>query len=1116
MARQRVSSQSARRKGRSSLDTPDTPPTETQVEETQVEETQVEGTQVEETQVEETQVDIAAESPDVAERNIAKRMRFCERDDDDYAFGNITDIELQNFMTYDHVHVQPSSRLNIVIGPNGTGKSSIVCALCIGLGGVPKNLGRAKDVGDYVKRGEDFAVVKVTLRGKSGRDSIVRKISKDNRSQWLLNGRGSTEKEILKLVADYNIQVGNLTQFLPQDKVTSFAKMSAIELLKETESSIGDSELPVQHEKLIAMVGEIKKLDMTVKQHTMKLQNLKDENKDLESDVERMKQRQDIMSEIEIMKKKEPWLRFDEKRALLRAKKEAFEAAKLAQQEILARILKAEAPLTKAKAVKAEADKACKELLKENLVLDTRRQALGTEETELSSQVRAKEADITELHRELEKRQEKLEKAEKDLAECERELHNLPEFQPPPLEEMRELGNQIKEGEMNAREMERQKNEKDREASAHQSRMEATRKKLHDIESVKFKKLEGLRKHFGGVVGALEWLDQNRGKLRRPVLGPILCEMNVANKEHAAFLEGHIPKFLFAAFITSCAEDRDFLMRSPMKNQFKATILNQEDDSGGNQQSGFVRPEYQSLGITHSLEDTFEAPEKVKTVLRNMAGINSSFVGTREAEQNVEHLMRLGVSDLWTPESHYRVTKSRYSNATSNSMQPVLMNLRFFSTETGASEAQELQMKLTEMEQQLSVILEERKQAQARQREAEDQAGKLHRKREELQGRAQMERKRRKDIESKINQRKNKLDSLRNQEDPSRQEARFRLDVSKLNAKRLKSMMEAKDITIKLCRNHMRICAAQLRATELDFQVKALEEKHKAKVTEGVDAQRQFEEAKEELDTTRKEVRKAKAFAEKGGELTDELSEKFAELPMTVEELLEAIKDMEARAGAILCSNPHILQEYEARCRQIEELQTKLEEETQVLELASAEVERVKALWLPRLRSLVSRINETFSRNFAEMAVAGEVELDEHGMEFEKYGILIKVQFRHEEGHMSVLSQYVQSGGERSVSTIMYLISLQDLSTCPFRVVDEINQGMDPNNERKMFQQLVRAASSPNTPQCFLLTPKLLPELEYNDSCCILNIMNGPWIGSASQKWRGGGNVIMNLSQANG
>ncbi|KAK1293474.1 hypothetical protein QJS10_CPB17g01857 [Acorus calamus] len=63
---------------------------------------------------------------------------------------------------------------------------------------------------------------------------------------------------------------------------------------------------------------------------------------------------------------------------------------------------------------------------------------------------------------------------------------------------------------------------------------------------------------------------------------------------------------------------------------------------------------------------------------------------------------------------------------------------------------------------------------------------------------------------------------------------------------------------------------------------------------------------------------------------------------------------------------------------------------------------------------------------------------------------------------------------------------------------------MDPINERKMFQQLVRAASQPSTPQCFLLTPKLLPDLEYSDACSILNIMNGPWIEMPAKAWSGG------------
>lgn len=63
---------------------------------------------------------------------------FFSRGEDDYMPGNIIEIELRNFMTYDYLVCKPGSRLNLVIGPNGSGKSSIVCAIALGLGGEPQ------------------------------------------------------------------------------------------------------------------------------------------------------------------------------------------------------------------------------------------------------------------------------------------------------------------------------------------------------------------------------------------------------------------------------------------------------------------------------------------------------------------------------------------------------------------------------------------------------------------------------------------------------------------------------------------------------------------------------------------------------------------------------------------------------------------------------------------------------------------------------------------------------------------------------------------------------------------------------------------------------------------
>jgi len=226
-------------------------------------------------------------------------------------------------------------------------------------------------------------------------------------------------------------------------------------------------------------------------------------------------------------------------------------------------------------------------------------------------------------------------------------------------------------------------------------------------------------------------------------------------------------------------------------------------------------------------------------------------------------------------------------------------------------------------------------------------------------------------------------------------------------------------------------------------------------------------------------------------------------MPDTVEELEAAIQDTESEANSMLFLNQNVLQEYQNRQREIESISNKLNDDKDQYETCCSEIESVKGKWLPTLRTFVSKINDTFSRNFQEMAVAGEVSLDEHGLDFDHYGILIKVKFR-QTSQLQVLSAHHQSGGERSVSTILYLVSLQDLTNCPFRVVDEINQGMDPINERKMFQQLVRAASQINTPQCFLLTPKLLPDLEYSGACSILNIMNGPWIEEPAKVWSAG------------
>jgi chromosome segregation ATPase len=80
-------------------------------------------------------------------------------------------------------------------------------------------------------------------------------------------------------------------------------------------------------------------------------------------------------------------------------------------------------------------------------------------------------------------------------------------------------------------------------------------------------------------------------------------------------------------------------------------------------------------------------------------------------------------------------------------------------------------------------------------------------------------------------------------------------------------------------------------------------------------------------------------------------------------------------------------------------------------------------------------------------------------------------------------------------------MSLQHFSKAPFRVVDEINQGMDPVNERKIHSQIIDTVCSRNgerQSQYLLITPKLLPNLEYHENMKILTVYNGDYLPECS------------------
>ncbi|OWM78401.1 hypothetical protein CDL15_Pgr016125 [Punica granatum] len=1023
-------------------------------------------------------------------------MLSSTRGQDDYLPGNIIEIEVHNFMTFDHLTCKPCSRLNLVIGPNGSGKSSIVCAIALGLGGEPQLLGRATSVGAYVKRGEESGYIRISLRGDTEDEEIVitRKINTQNKSEWLFNGKVVPKRDIAEVIQRFNIQVNNLTQFLPQDRVCEFAKLTPIQLLEETEKAVGDPQLPVQHYTLVDKSRELKIIERSIEKKGETLNQLKALNAEQERDVERVRQREELLAKVDDMKKKLPWLKYDIKKAEYMEAKEQENDAKSKLDEAAKTLNAFKEPIEKQKREKSRIDAKYKKL--SGLINDNAKKRLETLEMEsqLEVQARGKKKEIEDLRKQETSRQERIIKAKEDFASVKLELENLPAYEAP-KDQLATLKDQIVELEGLATQKRLQKSDREKTLFQQKTKMLQCLDRLKEMESTKNKLLFALKNSgVEKIFEAYRWLQEHRSAFNKDVYGPVLLEVNVAKREHADFLEGHVPHYIWKSFIAQDAGDREVLVKN--LGPFGVPILNLARDNLQIEPFRITR-ELHALGIYSRLDQVFDAPKTVKDVLISQCGLDHSYIGTAESDRNADAVSDLDVNDFWTPENHYRWSRSRYGGHKSGIVEPVHRSRLLLCSDAG--EVEKLRQRKMELEESVANLEESLKSLQNELRLIDDEAAKLQKEREEIINVVQLDKRKRLEIQGRVEQRRRKLESLEKEDDPDNIIMQLNDKAAQFHAQRLKCALEFKRLLLDAVAFRRSFAEKHMASIEFDAKIREMEISLKEHDKFALQAASHFEYCKKDVENCRQQLIKAKRHAESVAVITPELEKAFLEMPITVEELEAAIQDNISQANSIMFLNPNILAEYEDRGRQfctalaitavasqIETISDKLEADKREQACCLTEINVLKEKWLPTLRILVAQINETFSHNFREMAVAGEVSLGKRG-NFNDF--LKRAAF------------YLQ---ERSVSTILYLVSLQDLTNCPFRVVDEINQGMDPINERKMFQQLVRAASQPNTPQCFLLTPKLLSDLEYSEACAVLNIMNGPWIDKTSKVWSKG------------
>ena len=336
--------------------------------------------------------------------------------------GAIIRVKLTNFVTYEDAEFFPGPNLNMVIGPNGTGKSSLVCAICLGLGWGAKHLGRAGEVGEFVKHGMADAQIEIELqrRRNDPLNYVVRsRIIRDGNSrEWWLNNKKTSLKAVQELTKSLSIQIDNLCQFLPQDKVSEFAALTPVELLQQTQRAAAPEEMLEWHTHLKQYHREQKELETQNNSDKEQLENLQARQDGLRAEVRRLEERKEVQEQVAFLKKSRPFVEY--RRA--RIEHSTFKARKKAAQERLKKLEARLGPTLQSIERKKQLSHQIDIVVKERKdLLQAAEMAAGA----CSSEIEQKDADVIAIDQKISAERKAAKDIKTKLFQIERKLADL-------------------------------------------------------------------------------------------------------------------------------------------------------------------------------------------------------------------------------------------------------------------------------------------------------------------------------------------------------------------------------------------------------------------------------------------------------------------------------------------------------------------------------------------------------------------------------------------------------------------------------------------------------------------------------------------------------------------
>ncbi|KAF9173455.1 Structural maintenance of chromosomes protein 6 [Mortierella sp. AD010] len=514
--------------------------------------------------------------------------------------GVIELIEMFDFMCHRHLKVPFGPKINFIIGHNGSGKSAILTAITVCLGGKATATNRAQSLKALIREGASQAEVKLQLRNRGpdaykpeiyGESVIIeRRISKDGASTYKIkSSKGktiSTKREELSAMCDHmNIQIDNPMNVLTQDTARQFLQSStAEEKYRFFARGTQLTQLSVDYETIRECIDT---MQSTLKSKTELLPELYELAKAAQARFKDSQQAATLELKVENLKNQVAWAQIEDLEkdvqqtekslASLMAKIPAIQKKREQEEKIISEIDQDIQALEKTAAEHADSNAPEIEMKRQKeLELREKRGELkevNDEERTVNDEIKALKERIRGFDQKIQQELDKLQKNSKPRrAEVEEQIRRLNEDIERGRRELAE------EKETTAR-LNQQIEENNARATTSKQFMDGLNRELTEVKD-RIDQLNGQKqnalKAFGptipDVLEAIKEVTNRRGWSGEPPVGPLGRHVKLRHAKWALPIESALAGTLNAFAVTTDA-DRNTLLNLLKRHRCHVDIL---------------------------------------------------------------------------------------------------------------------------------------------------------------------------------------------------------------------------------------------------------------------------------------------------------------------------------------------------------------------------------------------------------------------------------------------------------------------------------------------------------------------------------------------------------------